>query len=439
MSRLLRHLALVAVMVPATLAAQTRMLRSPSVSARNIAFAYAGNIWVVDRAGGIARRLTSSPGASENPKLSPDGKLVAFSAQYAGNVDVYVVPVEGGEPKRLTWHPGADVVQGWTPDGKQVVFASSRATSAPSAVPRFYLVSLSGEAATAMPMPRAYQGKISPDGKRIAYRMNNSWDEERRNYRGGQNRPIWIEDLTTHDVVTPPWTDSKEMDPAWVGDVVYFLSDRDGVSNVWAYDTRSKQLHEATHFTDFDVKSLDAGAGAVVFEQAGYVHELDPATDREHIVDISAAGDFPWMMPQWKDVSRQIQSLAISPTGKRVAVEARGDIFTIPAATGDVRNLTHSSDAADRDPAWSPDGKWVSYFSDRSGEYALYIEPQDGLTPPRRIALPHPTHYYTPEWSPDARHIVLHDTDLRLWVVTVASGAAAPVDSDTYMVPERSL
>ncbi|MFL5606115.1 MAG: protease, partial [Gemmatimonadaceae bacterium] len=217
--------------------AQTRMLRSPSVSTRNIAFAHAGNVWIVPRGGGTARRLTSFAGEASNPKLSPDGSLVAFSGQYAGNVDVYVVSADGGEPKRLTFHPGADVVQGWTPDGKDIVFASGRATNAPTGVPRFYLVSTDGGPERPMPMPRAYQGKISPDGKRIAYRMNNSWDEERRNYRGGQNRPIWIEDLSSHEVTTVPWQDSKEMDPAWIGDnVVYFLSDRDGVSNVWSYD-----------------------------------------------------------------------------------------------------------------------------------------------------------------------------------------------------------
>jgi len=440
MNRVRYLAAVLAFLAPVALPAQTRMLRSPSVSARNIAFAYAGNIWIVDRAGGNARRLTSSPGESSNPKISPDGKLVAFTAQYAGNADVYVVPVEGGEPKRLTWHPGADMVQGWTPDGKQVVFASGRATNAPSGVPRFYLVGLDGAAATAMPMPRAYQGKISPDGKRIAYRMNNSWDEERRNYRGGQNRPIWIEDLATHDVVTPPWQDSKEMDPAWIGDVVYFLSDRDGVSNVWKYDTKSKQLDEVTKFRDFDVKTLDAStsANAVVFEQAGYIHELDPATGREHVVTIAANGDFPWMMPQWKDVSSRITSLALSPTGKRAAVEARGEIFTIPAEKGDARNLTNSSGAADRDPAWSPDGRWVSYFSDASGEYKLVIASPDG-TMKREIALTEPSHYYTPQWSSDAKHILYHDTGLRLWVLDVATGKQTVVDTDPYMMPDRSL
>jgi tricorn protease len=425
---------------PIGLNAQTRMLRSPSVSARQIVFAHAGNIWIVERGGGAARRLTSFAGEASNPKLSPDGKLVAFSAQYAGNVDVYVVPVEGGEPKRLTYHPDADVVQGWTPDGSQIVFASGRASNAPGSVPRFYKVGLDGGAETAMPMPRAYQGKISPDGKHIAYRMNNSWDEERRNYRGGQNRPIWIEDLTTHDIVSPPWTDSKEMDPAWIGDVVYFLSDRDGVSNVWSYDIQSKALKQVTTFRDFDVKTLDAStsANAVVFEQGGYVHELDPATGREHTVSISANGDFPWMMPQWKDVTSRVVSLALSPTGKRAAVEARGEIFTIPAEKGDARNLTNSSGSAEKDPAWSPDGKWISYFSDASGEYQLVIASQDG-TSKREIALAEPSHYYTPEWSPDAKHILFHDTHLRLWVMDVVSGTATHVDTDPYMMPDRSL
>jgi tricorn protease len=426
-------------LAPAMLSAQTRMLRSPSVSANQIAFAYANNIWIVDRNGGAARRLTSFQGESYNPKLSPDGSMVAFSAMYGGNVDVYVVPSAGGEPKRLTWHPAADEVQGWTPDGKSILFASARGGDAPQAVPRFYTIPVAGGVEQLMPMPRAYQGKISPDGKRLAYRMNNSWDEERRNYRGGQNRPIWVLDLATNNVETPPWTDSKEMDPVWVSDMVYFLSDRDGVSNVWSYDTKAKKLTEATHFTDFDVKTLDASPDAVVFEQAGYVHILDPKSDREHIVNITAAGDFPWMMPQWKDVSNRATSLALSPTGKRAAVEARGEIFTIPAEKGDARDLTNSSNAAERDPAWSPDGRFVSYFSDKSGEYKLYIAPQDGITPPREITLPEPSHYYTPAWSPDGKRIVFSDTKLRLWIVDVASGAAKVIGNDEYMIPERSL
>ena len=417
----------------------TRLLRTPTVSATHIAFAYANNLWIVERAGGTARRLTSFQGQTTNPHFSPDGKWLAFSAEYAGNTDVYVVAAEGGEPKRLTWHPGNDSVEGWTPDGKAVLFTSGRATWAPNVAPRFWTVPAEGGVEEPLALPRGYQGKISPDGTRIAYRMNNSWDEERRNYRGGQNRPIWIVNLKTYDLVSPPWTDSKDMDPVWVGDAVYFISDRDGVANIWAYDTKTKKLAQATRFTDFDVKSLDAGPGAVVFEQAGYVHELDPKTGKTHVVNITATGDFPWMMPHWEDVTSRMTNLALSPTGKRVVVEARGEIFTIPAEKGDVRNLSHSSGSAEREPAWSPDGKYISWFSDKSGEYKLIIEAQDGLTPPREIALPNPTHYYTPSWSPDSKKLVYTDTNLKVWVLDVATGQAKVVGNDPWMVPARTL
>ena len=263
----------------------TRMLRSPSISGNTIAFTYANNIWVVDRSGGNARRISSFQGTTQNPRLSPDGKLVAFSADYSGNTDVYVVPVEGGQPERLTWHPSADLVQGWTPDGKSIVFTSTRAAWAPSAVPRFFTVPVTGGVETALPLPRGYQGKISPDGKRMAYRMASSWDEERRNYRGGQNKPIWIVDLSTFALDSTPFAGSKEMDPVWVGDAVYFLSDRDGVSNVWSFDTRSRALKQLTSFTDFDVKTLDAHGNAVVFEQAGLVHELNADNGSHHVLN----------------------------------------------------------------------------------------------------------------------------------------------------------
>jgi tricorn protease len=411
----------------------------PTVSATHIAFAYANNIWIVERAGGGARRLTSFQGQTTNPHFSPDGKWIAFSAEYAGNTDVYVIPAEGGEPKRLTWHPGADQAQGWTPDGKAVVFASSRATWAPSGAPRFWTVPAEGGVEAPMALPRGYQGKISADGTRIAYRMNNSWDDERRNYRGGQNRPIWIVDLKTYDLTTPPWTDSKDVDPVWIGDTVYFISDRDGVANVWAYDTKGKKLAQVTRFTDFDVKTMDSGAGVVVFEQAGYIHELDAKSGKERIVNITATGDFPWMMPKWEDITSRMSNFAISPTGKRVVIEARGEIFTVPAEKGDIRNLTNSSASAERDPAWSPDGKYISYFSDKSGEYKLVIEAPDGLAPPREIALPNPNHYYTPSWSPDSKKILYTDTNLKVWVLDVASGQAKVVGSDPWMVPQRTV
>ena len=426
-------------------AGPTKMLRSPTVSATQIAFAYAQNIWIVPRAGGDARRLTSFQGQASNPRFSPDGRWLAFSGEYAGNLDVYVISPDGGEPRRLTWHPGPDQVLGWTPDGKAVVFASGRASWAPAPVPRFWTVPVGAPGGAGsgpeqpMALPRAYQGRISPDGGKVAYRLNNSWDEERRNYRGGQNRPVWITDLKTFETVTPAWDGSKDMDPAWLGERVVFISDRDGVANVWSCDAKGGDLKQHTKFTDFDVKTLDAGAGAVVFEQAGVIHELDPVSGAEHVVPITARGDFPWMMPHWEDVGGRITNLAISPTGKRVLAEARGEIFTIPAEKGDARNLTRSSGSAERDPAWSPDGKWVSYWSDRSGEYQLVIEAQDGVSPPRSIAVPNPSHYYTVSWSPNSKKLLYHDTNLRVWVLDVASGKAKVVGNDPWMVPARTM
>jgi tricorn protease len=421
-------------------AQETLLLRQPSVGERHIVFAYANNIWIVERSGGQARRLTSFQGGSSLPKLSPDGRTVAFTGSYAGNADVYTVPVEGGEPKRLTWHPVADAVTGWTPDGKRVVFASGRQTHAPTPVPRFWTVSVDGGMEEVMPMPRAFQGQINGAGTHVAYRLANSWDDERRNYRGGQNKPIWILDLKSFalDTIARP-INSKELDPVWVGDDVFFISDRDGVQNVWKYDGRSKAITQMTRFTDFDVKTMGSGGGAVVFEQAGRLHLLDPRSGRSTPVSITVRGDFAWMMPQWKDVTARATSLALSPTGKRALVEARGEIFSIPSDKGDVRNLTHASGAAERGPGWSPDGRSVSWFSDASGEYALMIAAQDGIGEPRRIALPGMSFPYSPAWSPDSRKILFTDVALKLWVVDVTSGAVKKFDGDHYMVPERSM
>jgi tricorn protease len=419
-------------------AAQTLLLRTPTVSATQVAFVYANNVWIAARSGGDARRLTSFQGPTADPHFSPDGKWVAFTGTYGGNPDVYVVSADGGEPRRLTWHPGPDYVTGWSPDGKRVVFASGRSPVMYGS-PRFFSVATDGGAAEALPIPRGWQGNYSPDGTHFAYRMNNSWDDERRNYRGGQNRPIWVMNLKTQDVVTPPWTDSKDINPAWIGNTVYFLSDRDGVHNVWSWDPASKALTQITSFKDYDVKWLDAGGGVLVFEQAGAVHTWDPSTRRETRLNITVKGDFPWMMPQWKDVSNRMVAIAISPTGKRALVEARGEIFSVPAEKGDVRNLSQSSGSAERTPSWSPDGKTVAYFSDKSGEYKLVLESQDGISSKREIALPDPTYFYTPTWSPDGKKLAYSDTHLRLWVLDVAGGKAVQVDEDRFMDPDRSL
>jgi tricorn protease len=423
---------------PAVADAQTRLLREPSISDRHIAFSYANNIWITGRDGGDARRLTSFQGQETNPQISPDGRWVAFSAQYGGNTDVYVVPVEGGEPRRLTWHPGSDVVQGWYPDGSRIVFASAR-TSAPIGVTRFWSVALEGDFPRPLSMPRAFQGEHSPDGRYFAYRMASSWDEEWRNYRGGQNRPIWILDLESYELETPPWDGSEDIDPVWIGETVYFLSDRDWVTNVWSYNTRTNQLAQVTNFRDFDVKTLDAGAGMLVFDQAGYLHTHDPATNRTRRLDITVRGDFPWLMPHWDEVAPRILNAAISPAGRRAVFEARGEIFTVPAEHGDWRNLTNTPGIAERNPQWSPDGRLIAWFSDASGEYRLMLAPQDGVGAVREIVLPEPSFIFTPQWSPDSRKLLYTDAHLQLWVVDIETGRVTKIDNDNYMVPERSM
>ena len=424
--------------VPGRAAAQpARLLRSPTVSAKQVGFAYAGDIWVVDRAGGVARRLTTMPGAESVPRFSPDGSQVAFSATVAGNVDVYVVPTEGGEPKRLTWHPEADEVRGWTPDGTRIVFMSQRA-SAPRAYggsPKFFTVSLDGGLPQAMPMPRAYRGNFSPDGKQFAYEVLAPMDKEWRNYRGGQVRPIWVLDLQSYALTTLPWKDSKDSDPVWVGNTIYFTSDRDFANNVYGYNTATKELKQLTSYADYDVKALGAGGGAVVYEQAGYLHLLDPATGQHRQLDISIKGDLPATIARWEDVSDMLANASLSPTGKRALFEGRGEIFTVPTEKGDWRNLTASSGAADRTPIWSPDGSKIAWFSDQSGEYQLMIGDQDGVEKPRAISLDQPSYYYLPAWSPDGKSIAYTDVDRRLWIMDLASGKAKVADQDSSSNP----
>ena len=428
---------LLIVLLSSAVMAETRLLRHPDVSAENIVFAYGGDLWIVGRAGGDARRLTSFQGVESYPKFSPDGNTVAFSGQYDGNTDIYVVPINGGEPQRLTWHPGADTARGWTNDGKAVVFASSR-TGAPVPYSKFWTISVNGGFPEPMPMPRAWRGKFSPNGKKFAYEMVESYEDEWRNYRGGQNKPIWVLDLGDYSIDKLPWDDSNDTDPVYVGDTIYLLSDRDFAVNVYSYDASSKALRQLTHFNEFDAKNLEAGGGALVFEHGGYIHLLDTATGREGKVPITVRGDFPWARPHWEDVSGQLTNGNLSPTGKRAVYEARGDIFTVPAKKGDLRNLTNSSGVADRAPAWSPDGKQICWFSDEGGEYSMVIADQHGGDR-KVVKLDGPTFFYTPVWSPDSKQISFGDADRKLWVLEVESGKAKYIDTEGYAPPGRTI
>jgi tricorn protease len=419
-------------------AQETLLVREPTVSATHIAFAYANDLWTVPREGGDARRLTSFPGLESDPHFSPDGRWIAFTGQYDGNTDVYVVPAEGGEPERLTWHPGPDQVRGWTPDGSRVVFASGR-TGAPVSYQRLWSVALTGGMPQPLAPPRAAAGELSPDGRRFAYQQlpapNNQW----RNYRGGQTQPIWVLDLNGYALEKLPWDNSNDLDPVWLGSTIYFLSDRDWAINLYGYDTQTRSLEQLTHFADYDVKNLDAGGGALVFEQGGRIHLYDSATRAERAVDIRVRGDFPWARPHWESVGGAAREPALSPTGLRAVFEARGDIFTVPAEKGTPRNLTASPGVADRSPAWAPDGTHIAWFSDAGGEYRLTIGTQDALATPRAITLPSPTFYYTPQWSPDSKYLLFTDADLNLWYADVTAGRVTRVDTDQYAHPERSM
>ena len=425
---------------PAPTAAQepTRLLRQPTVSDTHIAFAYANDLWSVPRAGGEARRLTTFQGQETDPHFSPDGRHIAFSAQYDGNTDVYVLPSEGGAPQRLTWHPGADQVVGWTHDGARVVFNSGR-TSAPIGYPRFFTIGTSGGLPEELPVPRGLTGSFSADGSRFAYQQRRLNDPEWRGYRGGQVNPVWIVDTDDYALEEVPWDNTNDLDPVWLGDEVYFLSDRDWATNIWAYDTGSRSVRQVTRHADFDVKSLDAGGGAVVYEQAGYIHLLDPASGATERVDITVRGDFPWLRPHWEEVGGTLQNASLSPSGVRALFEGRGDIFTVPAEDGNWRNLTRTTGVAERSPAWSPDGRHISWFSDASGEYRLMIGTQDGLEAPREIVIPNPTFFFTPAWSPDSKHLAFTDTDLNLWRAEVESGDLTLVDTDQYAHPIRTV
>ncbi len=415
----------------------TRLLRQPDIHGDRIVFEYGGDLWTAAKTGGQARHLTSFQGVESDPKFSPDGTQIAFTGVYGGNQDVYVVPAEGGEPQRLTWHPAPDIVRGWSPDGK-VVFTSPR-ESAPDGSTKMWQIGLNETFPQALPMPRAYRGTYSPDGASYAYELVAPWDIEWRNYRGGQNRPVWVLDLKSHELKTLPWQNSKDQQPVWLGNKIYFLSDRDFAMNIYSYDTRTSALEQLTTFAEYDVKQLAGSGNTLIFEYGGDLYTLDPATKASTKISIEVKGDFPWLQPHWKAAGDLLGNASLSPGAKRVLFEARGEIITVPVEKGDPRNLTNSPGARDHDPVWSPDGKSVAWFSDVSGEYSLMVGAQDGLTPPREIKIPSPTFYYSPTWSPDGKYIAYTDHLQQLWMINVSTGKTTLVDQDLFLHPERTI
>ena len=421
----------------------TRLLRHPTVSRDSVAFEYAGDLWIVSRSGGVARRLTSTPSVEIDPYFSPDGSQIAFTATVAGNTDVYVMSAAGGDPKRLTYHPGIDRVRGWKPDGKSVIFASNRTGAPQQSYMQLWTVSVDGGLPEMLPMPRAFSGAYSPEGSRLAFEEIGTafipdWYETSmwRHYRGGRTHPISVMTLADYSVQKLPWANSNDTSPMWIGNTIYFLSDRDHTVNLFSYKVDSKQLTQLTHHDDFDVMTASAG-DAIVYEQAGFIFLVDAKSGRSQRLNIEVTGDLPWARPQFKKVASMIRNATLSPTGMRAAFEARGEIFSVPTEKGDFRNLTQSSGAHDRSPVWSPDGSHIAWLSDASGEYQLMIGEPTGVTPARTIALPSTAFFDNTVWSPDGTQIVLEDNHDNLWAIEVATGSPTKIDTDGYPDPIR--
>lgn len=421
--------------VPATLFAtdpnDTRMLSQPAISARNIAFIYADDLWVSERDGANPRRLTVDEGVESNPAFSPDGKSIAFNAEYDGNVDVFIVPVEGGIPERLTWHPGNDVVRGFTTDGKSVLFTSGREVFT-NRYTQLFTVSLNGGMPVKLDIPNAFRATYSPDGKQIAYNPISDPFRQWKNYRGGSHSVIWIYTSADHGSYSIPQPEGRcnDVNAMWMGSTIYFLSDRNGEFNLFSYNTSTKKIDQLTFFKDFPILSAGMGNNIIVFEQSGYLHTYTTGESGTKKLKIGIAADLLELRPRFVKGAKYVRSAALSPTGTRAVVDFRGDIITIPTEKGDPRNITSTTGAHEKTPAWSPDAKSIAYFSDASGEYQLHIKAQDGKGPAKAFKLNGTGFYASPKWSPDSKKITFADNARNFYVLDVASGNTTKIDSD---------
>ncbi len=412
------------------------LLQHPTISATQIAFVYAGNLWIVPREGGSATRLTSGVGAVGYPSFSPDGKEIAFSANYNANGDVYIISAAGGEPRRLTYHPAPDLVAGWTRDGKNVLFTSNRNST--DTYSRLFTIPREGGFPTELPFPIAAEGSYSPDGKQIAYVPLDHAFEIWKRYRGGRTSPIWIAQLSDSSVVKIPRDNTNDFNPIWIDQRIFFLSDRQGPITLFNYDTRTGAVTQVLKNDGFDFKYASAGPGAIVIEQFGSLHLYDLKSGKDSKLDIRVDADLAELRPHFIKVASRIGDADISPTGKRAVFEARGEIFTVPAEKGDVRNITNTPGAHERFPAWSPKGDRIAYFSDEPGEYTLFIKNQDGLGEATKIDLgTPPSFFYYPTWSPDGKMIAYTDKRLNLWYVDLEKKKPVKVSHDRFTGPEQ--
>jgi tricorn protease len=414
----------------------TRMLSQPAVSNRNIAFIYAEDLWIANADGSQPKRLTIDEGVESNPFFSPDGSLIAFSAQYDGNTDVFIMPVEGGVPTRLTWHPGTDQARGFTPDGKNVLFISQRA-SFTNRYNQLFTVPITGGFPVQLEVPNAFNASYSPDGKNIAYNPISDAFRQWKNYRGGSVSVIWVFSFQDKSVIKIPQPEGgcNDSGPMWMGDRIYFRSDRNGEFNVFSYDVASKEVKQLTDFKDFPVINMTTGNNKVIFDQAGYLHTLDASATSSKRITVGIATDLLELRSRFVKGGNYIRSAAISPSGLRAVFDYRGDIVTVPAEKGDARNLTLTTGAHEKYPEWSPDGKSIAYFSDASGEYELHIKSQDGKGDTKAFKLGGTGFYAFTRWSPDSKKISYVDNGRNLYVIDVTTSVVKKIDSDEIYIP----
>ncbi len=410
----------------------TRLLRFADISKDKVVFAYAGDLWISSREGGAARRLTSHVGDELFPKFSPDGKWIAFTGEYDGNPDVYLISADGGEPKRLTFHPSNDIVLGWTPDGKNILFRSDRFSAPPNRFTKLFLVSPQGGPAKPLPVPRGDLTTFSPDGSRIAYIETAQEFRTWKRYRGGWSLPIAIYDLKKNTYEELPKSTGMDMFPMWHDNAIYFISDRDGVMNLYSYDLGSKQTKKLTDYKEYDIKWPSLGPDAIVYENGGVLYEYDLGSGKSRNLPIVVRAEDIEARPEFKTVAQNIGSFALSPSAARAVIEARGNVFTVPAEHGSIRTLTtdHSS-IHELNPAWSPDGKSIAYLSDKSGEYELYTRPQMGGEE-TRITTGGGVYRFGPVWSPDSKKLLYWDKLHKLWYVSVEDKKPILVDTADY-------
>ncbi len=414
-----------------------RMLRFPDISNNLVAFVYAGDIWTVSAGGGEARRLTSHEGFELFPKISPDGRWIAFSAEYSGNRQVYVMPSGGGEPRQLTWYNSIgvmpprggydNVVLDWTPDSRQVLIRANR-TSFGERNGKYFLVSLDGGLEKPLPVVNGGFGVLSPDASKLVF---TPVDREFRNwkrYTGGRASDLWIYNLKEN--TSEQITDFEGTDhiPTWSGDDIFFASDRDLKLNIWKYNTASKSTVQVTKHKEFDVMWPSGNGDYIVYENGGYIYKLNLKSGQEERLRVSLNFDNPGLIPYYKDVRNNIHSFAVSPTGKRALFDARGDIFSVPAENGITENLTQTQGVREIFPSWSPDGRYISYYSDQTGEYELYLLENRKGASPRQVTSGSTAWKYQPLWSPDSRYLLYSDRTLKLKLIEVASGKSTDVD-----------